>query len=106
VSSAKEYFAGMPAAFSPTAAAGLSASYQFELSGDGGGQWFVRVRNGKLEVGEGVEGQPDVVICATAADYVAIAEGTKSPTWALLTGRFKVSGSMRLAMKLEKIFPR
>ena len=103
---AREYFAAMPAAFSPRAATGLSATYQFELSGEGGGSWFVRIHDGEVEVGEGREPAPDVVLRASAHDYVAIAEGRASPTLALATGRFKIGGSVRLAMKLTKLFPR
>ena len=96
----------MPAAFSPRAAGSLAATYQFLLSGDGGGAWFVRVRGGAIEVGEGEAPEADVTLSAAAPDYVAIAEGRLSPTRALLTGRFKIGGSLRLAMKLEKLFPR
>jgi putative sterol carrier protein len=96
----------MPAAFRSDVAEGLSCLYQFDLSGDGGGKWYVDVRNGTLEVGEGERRSPDVTILASALDYVDIAEGRRSPTLALVTGRFKIKGNLSLAMKLEKIFKR
>ena len=104
--SCKEFFDQMPAAFQKDVAASLSCLYQFDLSGEGGGKWFVEVRNGSLEVGEGVRPNPDVTLMAAAKDYVDIAEGRKSAMLALATGRFKIKGHLGMAMKLEKIFKR
>ncbi len=99
-----EYFAQMPAAFQKELAAGVAATYQFELSGEGGGKWFVVVRGGELEVGKGEKGSPDVTFLAAATDYVEIAEGRMNSMLALATGKFKIKGHMGLAMKLQKVF--
>jgi putative sterol carrier protein len=104
--SASEYFAAMPAHFQPDRAATLRATYQFDLSGEGGGKWFVQIRDGALEVGQGEKPAPDVTIRASAKDYVAIAEGRMSPVLALATRKFKIGGSMGLAMKLQTVFTR
>jgi len=104
--SVKQYFDAMPAAFLKDKAAKLNATYQFDLSGEGGGKWLVQIQNGQLEVSEGEKPNPDVTIRASAADYLAIAEGRLSSTLALLTGKFKLSGNIPLAMKLEKVFKR
>jgi putative sterol carrier protein len=99
-----EYFAMMPAAFQKELAAGLAATYQFDLSGEGGGKWFVVIRNGDLEVGKGEKQNPDVTFHAAAKDYVEIAEGRMNSMLALATGKFKITGHMGLAMKLQKVF--
>lgn len=104
--SCKQYFDAMPASFNKEAAADFSCLYQFDLSGEGGGKWFVEIRNGTLNVGEGEKPSPDVTMVAGAQDYVDIAEGRKSPMLALATGRFKIKGHMGKAMKLEKMFKR
>jgi len=104
--SCKEFFDKMPAAFRRDVAATLDCLYQFDLSGEGGGKWFVEVRQGELSVGEGERAGADVTLIASAKDYVDIAEGRRSPTLALATGRFKIKGNLALAMKLEKIFKR
>jgi putative sterol carrier protein len=105
-SSAQQYFDKMPAAFRPEMAAGLNATYQFELSGEGGGIWYVKVSSGELQVGQGEQPNPDVIVRAAAADYVAIAEGRMNAMLAMVTGKFKISGNMGMAMKLEKLFKR
>jgi len=99
-----EYFAQMPAAFQKDLAAGVTATYQFDLSGEGGGKWFVLIRNGELEVGKGEKQSPDVTFLAAARDYVEIAEGRMNSMLALATGKFKIKGHMGLAMKLQKLF--
>ena len=104
--SCKEYFERMPAAFQKDRAADLDCLYQFDLGGEGGGKYFVQVRRGALEVGEGERPNPDVTLVASAKDYIDIAEGRRSATLALATGRFKIRGQLTLAMKLEKIFKR
>ena len=104
--SCKEFFDKMPAAFQKDVAGSLSCLYQFDLSGDGGGKWFVEVRNGTLSVGEGEKPNPDVTLVAGAQDYVDIAEGRKNAMLAMATGKFKIKGHMGMAMKLEKIFKR
>ena len=99
-----EYFAQMPAAFQKDLAAGVAATYQFDLSGEGGGKWFVVIRDGELEVGKGEKDTPDVTFRAAAADYVEIAEGRMNSRLALATGKFKIKGHMGLAMKLQRLF--
>jgi putative sterol carrier protein len=104
--SPQEYFAAMPASFQPDVAAKVRATYQFDLGGEGGGQWFVRIHDGTLEVGVGEKAEPDVTVRAAAKDYVAIAEGRMNPMLALATGKFKIKGNMGLAMKLQQLFKR
>jgi putative sterol carrier protein len=74
-------------------AKGLSCLYQFDLSGEGGGKYFVEVRDGRLDVGEGERPNPDVTLVAAAVDYIDIAEGRKSALFALARGKFKIKGN-------------
>jgi putative sterol carrier protein len=103
---AKQFFDAMPASFQKDVAAKINATYQFDLSGDGGGKFFVKVSSGTLEVGEGEKPNPDVTLLASANDYIAIAEGRMNSMLAMATGKFKIKGNLALAMKLEKIFKR
>jgi len=102
----KEYFDKMPGTYQKEVGAKLNCLYQFDLAGDGGGMFFVQIKNGELTVGEGQKPDPDVTLVAAAKDYVDIAEGRLSEMLALATGRFKIKGNMLLAMKLSKLFKR
>ncbi len=104
--SVRELFEQMPASFQPDAAAGLSALIQFEITGEGGGTWRVVLDNGKLSIVEGGVPDPELVITATAPDYVAISTGALNEQLAFMTGRIRAKGNLALAMKLPTIFKR
>jgi putative sterol carrier protein len=102
----QEIFQQMPASFQPAAAAGLDAVIQFEITGEGGGTWRVLLEQGALRIVEGGVPDPELVITATAADYVAISTGALNEQLAFMTGRIRAKGNTRLAMKLPRLFKR
>ena len=53
VSSVKQYFDTLHERFIASAAKGVKATYQFELAGDGGGTYHVKVDDGTMTVAEG-----------------------------------------------------
>lgn len=101
----QEVFDGMRASFQPDRAQAVHIRYQFELSGPDGGEWFIDVNDGKCTVDKGRIDNPDVTIIATAADWVALSNGTLPGFWAHLTGRLKIHGDRGLARKLDDMFP-
>ncbi|XP_021380705.2 hydroxysteroid dehydrogenase-like protein 2 [Lonchura striata] len=78
--------------------------FQFELSGDGGGTWYIDL---KTKGGSAGFGKPpvtaDVVMSMSSADFVKMFTGKLKPTLAFMTGRLKIKGNMTLAIKLEKM---
>jgi putative sterol carrier protein len=100
--SARQFFEGLEArAGASPKAAGLNASYLFDI--DGAGKWTVRVENGQVSVSEGEE-PADTTISASEETFVKIINGDQSPTTAFMTGKVKVSGDMGNAMKLQQLF--
>ena len=104
VVSVKPIFAAMPLSLNHEAAKGANAVYQFNLSGDGGGQFAVTIRNGECKVEEGIAPTPDATISATAADYVNIATGTYPFGLAFINGRLKIEGDLRLVLRMGAYF--
>ncbi len=100
-----QYFDGLPDRFDADAAARTSAIIQWEITGHGGGAWYAIVNRGHVTVREGVIDGPELTIRVGAADYVNILNGDASGKAIFASGRGQVEGSLRLAMKLEKIFP-
>jgi putative sterol carrier protein len=103
---AKEIIEAMPNAFVPERAKGLKATYQFELTGDGGGNWVIEIADQQCQVREEVADKPDATISLAAADYVALVKGELDAMGAFMQGKLKVKGNISLAMKALNIFQR
>lgn len=94
----------LPDRFRPDLAGKTKATIQLDLTGEGGGQWWVRIADGACEVGTGAATWPDVVLTATAADYVSIRMGKLDPLTATRTKRLAVTGKFGVAIKFSKLF--
>jgi putative sterol carrier protein len=103
---AAEIFAQMPQSFLADKAGDLQATFQFNLSGEGGGDWAVVIANRTCNVIEGKANKPDVTIAMTADDYVKMASGELNPVVAFMQGKIKLQGDMSLAMRIQEIFAR
>ena len=96
----------MPQAFLPQKAGNINTVVQFNLSGEGGGTWAVKIADGKCEVSEGAAAAPKATITASAADYLAIVRGELNATSAFMGGKLKIAGDMGLMMKFMDWFAR
>ena len=103
---AKEVIEAMPSAFVPERAKGLKATYQFELTGEGGGNWVIEIADQQCQVREGVAAEPDATISLAAADYVALVKGELDAMGAFMKGKLKVKGNIGLAMRALNLFER
>jgi putative sterol carrier protein len=102
--SVKPIFEAMPVSLNKEAAKEADAVYQFNLSGEGGGQFIVTIKDGECRVQEGVAPAPDATISATAADYMNIVMGTYPFGLAYINGRLKVEGNLRLVIRMGAYF--
>ena len=80
-----------------------SASYQFDLTGDGGGKWYVDLTQSPGKVAAGTIDNPGVTITMTAADFSAGVNGKLNWQMAFMQGKLKIKGDMSLALKLQQI---
>src|SRR4051795_11699008 len=99
--SAREFFENLESRADTSKAAGMSASYLFDI--EGAGQWKVDVDDGKVTVAEG-GGEADCTIMASEATFERIVAGEQNPTMAYMSGKLKVKGDMSQALKLQKLF--
>ena len=98
--------ARLPAALDPGAAAGVEGVVQFDLTGEGGGAFFLALRAGTCTVGEGRHPAPSVVLTLSAADCVAVITGAAKARALFDAGRLQVAGNLFLALMLQDLFPR
>ncbi len=103
---AREIIEAMPNAFVPERAQGLKATYQLELTGEGGGDWVIEIADQQCQVREEVAAEPDATISLAAADYVALVKGELDAVGAFMRGKLKVRGNAGLAMKALNLFER
>jgi putative sterol carrier protein len=101
----RAFFEALPSRFRPDAAEGLAAVYQFDLSGEQGGQYQLHVADQACRVVPGTHPSPTVTLSMAGEDCVAILEGRLSGVSAYLSGRLRVDGDMGLAMRLAALFP-
>lgn len=90
--SVRERFATLEKRFKPEAAKGVNVRLQFKLSGTGGGEWYVEIKDGKCKVTEGTGPNPTATLKASASDYKKIADGEMNKMVAFLRGKLKVEG--------------
>nr|XP_035965119.1 hydroxysteroid dehydrogenase-like protein 2 [Halichoerus grypus] len=80
------------------------AIYQFELSGEDGGTWFLDLKSKGGNVGHGEPSdQADVVMTMSTDDFIKMFSGKLKPTMAFMSGKLKIKGNMTLAIRLEKL---
>lgn len=93
-------FPAMVQRFDPKKAENVNATIQFDLSGDNGGQYWLRIGDGKAETGSGQSESPRMTLKASADDFMNMMSGGLNPMQAFMTGKIKIQGDTNLAMKL------
>ncbi len=101
---ARELVSHMPSVFNPDAIPGLTASIQFFLSGEGGGDMVLSIANGQCTFREGDAPSPTLSIRSSAETWLKIARGELDRPKALMDGLFSVQGDMGLLMNMGNLF--
>jgi putative sterol carrier protein len=96
----------MPKAFLPEKAGNLNATIQLELTGEGGGDWILKVANGAITASSGHDTAPNLTLTMAASDYAALSHGEADPMNLFMAGKIKLQGDMTLAMKFPEMFDR
>jgi putative sterol carrier protein len=102
--SVQEAFEQMPARFNASAATGIDAIYQFNISGNSGGMYWIQVANQEMHVYEGENDAPTLVFSASDEDFLKLVNGELSGMSAFMAGKIKVKGDMGMALKLQSLF--
>ncbi|MCB0688627.1 MAG: SCP2 sterol-binding domain-containing protein [Saprospiraceae bacterium] len=100
---AKEFLFTLPEKVQPETLDGLETTFHFDISGDGGGQVTVHVKDGKCVAEEGLQGEPKCVVKAKEENLMNVLKGKINPLMAILTGKLKISNQGEM-MKYAKIF--
>ncbi len=90
--------------FKPEKAQGIDALMQFDLSGDSGGLYWVKVIDGVCTSGSGVVENPRITIRSSVDTWVDVAAGKTTVINAFMMGKLKVIGDMGLGIKIQSMF--
>ena len=100
---AKDFITSLPEKVNAEALAGMETVFFFDITGDGGGQFTVKVADGDLQVLEGFHGEPKCEIKASSDKLVGVVSGDINPMMAVLMGQIKISNQGEM-IKYAKIF--
>jgi putative sterol carrier protein len=100
----KGVFEKMPAAFNAEKAAGKDVTFQFNISGPGGGDWMVTVKDGACRVEAGLADKPTTTIKMAEGDFLELIQGKLDGMQAFSAGKLKVSGDIMKAQLIGKLF--
>lgn len=104
ITNVKEVFDKVPQSFNANAAKGLDAVFQFDITGEGGGNWIVTVKGGTCQVQEGKGSGPTVTLTMSSETWLAMVNKQVSGMQAFMTGKLKLSGDIMLAQRIPDLF--
>jgi putative sterol carrier protein len=93
--------------FNSQAAQNVTATYLFNVRGEGGGSWLTKIANGSCEFTPAKDGSADGADCTIsidASDMAMILDGRLSAMTAAMSGVLSIDGEIGLAMQLVPIF--
>lgn len=96
---------GLPLVFQRDKSKGLDATYHFTFTGKDSRKATVVIQNKKLVVREGHEGGPDVRVIADSKAWVGFLRKDRNLVWAILRGKVRVKGSLKLFQAFAQCFP-
>jgi putative sterol carrier protein len=94
----------LPGAFLPEKAGDMDAVIQFVLTGEEESNWMIIIKDGAVEVKEGMHDDPTMVLEADSQDYKDIVTGRVNAMNSFMQGKVKLKGNLNLAMKFVEMF--
>ncbi|MCB9549425.1 MAG: SCP2 sterol-binding domain-containing protein [Myxococcales bacterium] len=79
----------------------IDAVYQFNVTGDNGGEWTVDLRAGAVKAGN--DADADCTIGIADSDLINLVEGTVNGPQLFMGGLIQIEGDMSLAMRLQSV---
>src|SRR5258708_34390276 len=99
-----EIFEALPNYFNPAAAAGMTKTIQWNVTGEQAGMWAPKNVDGVLELIPGGVEKPDVTFTISDKDWLAFSEGKLYPHNALVKPHVKLCGVIVLSLQASHTF--
>jgi ferredoxin-NADP reductase/Fe-S-cluster-containing hydrogenase component 2 len=95
----------MPHVFQPNQSRGFNATFHFCFTGAESREATVTIRNGTIQVQDGLAGKPDVKVTADSAMWLSFLAKETSLFSAILKRRLRLKGNPKLLLAFGKCFP-
>ncbi|MHA6258270.1 SCP2 sterol-binding domain-containing protein [Sporosarcina sp. CAU 1771] len=82
---------------------GMNTAYSFDLSGEDGGFYGLKISEGKADVLLGNVEEVDCALTMSVKDFKKLLAGNLNTTASYMMGKLKVKGNIGLALKLESL---
>ena len=79
--------------FKPEKAEGLDAVIQLLISGEGGGDYILRIEDGSFSYEQGTAEQADITVESSFDDWLKINKGEANALAMMMKGKVKIRGS-------------
>ena len=99
----RDFIYALPSKVSPDAIEGHETTFHFDLEGENGGQYTVRVADNKVNVSDGLSGEAACIVRTSEENFMKLIHGDLNPMMALLTGKVKISNQGEM-LRYAKIF--
>ena len=98
-------FKDMVKNFNSEAAQGLDAVFQWEVLGDNGGVWHIKVAEGACELVNDRHPSPTVAQTCGTDLFLSMVNYEIDGMQAFMSGKLKMTGDMDVAQKIYDLFP-
>ena len=99
-----DIFERMPEAFQADKAAGVEAIFQYCITGPGGGDWQVSVKDQQCQVATGKADKPTCTLIIGAGDFADMLGGRLNPMQAFTSGKLKIEGDVMKSQLIGQLF--
>ena len=100
-----EAFDDMIRMFNADAAQGLNAVFQWDVLGENGGVWHIKVADGACELVKARHPSPTVSQTCGTDLFLAMVNYEIDGMQAFMSGKLKMTGDMNVAQKIYDLFP-
>ncbi len=97
-------FDAMPGAFVADAAAGVDVVFQYNISGEGGGDWYSTIKDQTCRVESGTHQKPTCTLKMAGGDFLDLMNGKLPAMQAYTSGKLKIEGDIMKSQLIEKLF--
>jgi len=98
-----EIFAAMSDSFKADAASGVDVIFQFNIEGDGGGDWYIVIKDQTCTIEKGTT-EATCTLIINCKDFLDMMNGRLPAMQAYTSGKLKIKGDIMKSQLIEKLF--